>query len=112
MTDVFLLIALLAFLLFLPILIRSGKLILLKGKLDRGCKKCGAEILYVGQADLIRKISSKNKFYIKGIAKNIVAYREKNGAFKSRDEFKNVPKELLPWIETFFFTRKVLRSAA
>lgn len=46
MTDVFLLIALLAFLLFLPILIRSGKLILLKGKLDRGCKKCGAEITW------------------------------------------------------------------
>lgn len=46
MTDVFLLIALLGFLLFLPILIRSGKLILLKGKLDRGCKKCGAEITW------------------------------------------------------------------
>lgn len=46
MTDLLLLIALFAFLLFLPLLIRSIKLILLKGKLERGCKKCGAEIIW------------------------------------------------------------------
>lgn len=46
MTDVLLLIALLALFLFLPLLIRSGKLILLKGKLNRCCKKNGAEITW------------------------------------------------------------------
>lgn len=36
---------------------------LIKGAV-KASKKCGAEILYVGQADLIRKISSKNKYKI------------------------------------------------
>ena len=36
---------------------------LIKGAV-KASKKCGAEILYVGQADLIRSISSKNNFEI------------------------------------------------
>ena len=46
MTDVLLLIGLFAFLLLLPLLLRSAKLILLKGKLSRGCRKNGAEIIW------------------------------------------------------------------
>lgn len=46
MQDILLLIALIAVLLFLPLAFRSAKLILLKGKLNRCCKKNGAEITW------------------------------------------------------------------
>ncbi|MBQ3074723.1 MAG: hypothetical protein IJC26_01530 [Clostridia bacterium] len=46
MSDVLLLIGLFVFLASLPLLVRSGKLILLKSKLDHRCKKNGAEIIW------------------------------------------------------------------
>ena len=46
MTDIILLVVLAAFVALCPFLIRCVKLILLKGKMERQCKKSGAEILW------------------------------------------------------------------
>ncbi len=59
----------------------------LDGVVEDCVNAVGADI-NTASPSLLKRVSGLNE----GIAKNIVAYREKNGAFKTRDEFKNVPK--------------------
>ena len=59
----------------------------LDGVVEDCVNAVGADI-NTASPSLLKRVAGLND----GIAKNIVAYREKNGAFKSREEFKNVPK--------------------
>ena len=59
----------------------------LDGVVEDCVNAVGADI-NTASPSLLKRVAGLNE----GIAKNIVAYREKNGAFKTREEFKNVPK--------------------
>lgn len=59
----------------------------LDGVVEDCVNAVGADI-NTASPSLLKRVSGLND----GIAKNIVAYREKNGAFKSRKEILNVPK--------------------
>lgn len=59
----------------------------LDGVVEDCVNAVGADI-NTASPSLLKRVSGLNE----GIAKNIVAYREKNGAFKSRKEILNVPK--------------------
>ena len=59
----------------------------LDGVVEDCVNAVGADI-NTASPSLLKRVAGLND----GIAKNIVAYREKNGAFKSRKEFTKVPK--------------------
>lgn len=59
----------------------------LDGVVEDCVNAVGADI-NTASPSLLKRVAGLNE----GIAKNIVAYREKNGAFKSRKEFTKVPK--------------------
>lgn len=59
----------------------------LDGVVESCVNAVGADI-NTASPSLLKRVAGLNE----GIAKNIVAYREKNGAFKSRQEILNVPK--------------------
>ena len=59
----------------------------LDGVVEDCVNAVGADI-NTASPSLLKRVAGLND----GIAKNIVAYREKNGAFKTRDEILNVPK--------------------
>lgn len=59
----------------------------LDGVVEDCVNKVGVDI-NTASPSLLKRVSGLNE----GIAKNIVAYREKNGAFKLRSEILNVPK--------------------
>ena len=59
----------------------------LDGVVEDCVNAVGADI-NTASPSLLKRVSGLNE----GIAKNIVAYREENGAFKSRKEFLKVPK--------------------
>ena len=59
----------------------------LDGVVEDCVNAVGADI-NTASPSLLKRVSGLNE----GIAKNIVAYREENGAFKSRKEFTKVPK--------------------
>ena len=59
----------------------------LDGVVEDCVNAVGADV-NTASPSLLKRVAGLNE----GIAKSIVTYREKNGAFKSREEIKNVPK--------------------
>lgn len=59
----------------------------LDGVVEDCVNAVGADV-NTASPSLLKRVAGLNE----GIAKNIVAYREKNGAFKTREEIKEVPK--------------------
>ena len=59
----------------------------LDGVVEDCVNAVGADV-NTASPSLLKRVAGLNE----GIAKNIVAYREKNGAFKTREEIKDVPK--------------------